>query len=45
MPKFTRKHYQQFADTIRGCDRALFSNDELEGATRGQKKLKETFKQ
>ena len=30
MPKFTRKHYQQFADTIRGCDRALFSNDELD---------------
>jgi len=26
----TRKHYQQFADTIRGCDRALFSNDELD---------------
>ena len=30
MPKFTRKHYRQFADTIRGCERALFSNDELD---------------
>ena len=30
MPKFTRKHYQQFADTIRGCDTTLFTDDELD---------------
>ena len=26
----TRKHYQQVADTIRGCDSNLFSEDELD---------------
>ena len=30
MPKFTRKHYRQFADTIRGCDTTLFTDDELD---------------
>jgi hypothetical protein len=27
---FTRKHYQQVADTIRSCDSKLFSEDELD---------------